>query len=62
MATKNLDEIFDFADQDPNFNQDGSFNFENFMKTIGNLSYSSMFQDDGTMKKFIFKNIDEKIQ
>lgn len=37
-----------------------SFNFENFMKTIGQLSYSAMFEDNNS-KKFTFKPIARKI-
>lgn len=33
-----------------------SFNFENFMKCIKNLSYSSMFTD-GNSKKFMFRSL-----
>lgn len=34
----------------------GDFNFENFMKCIKNLSYSSMFSN-GNSKKFMFRNL-----
>ena len=59
--SKNLDNVFNFADQDPNVKKDGSFNFENFMKSIESLSYSAMYSDDNS-KKFTFKPMTEQIK
>ena len=61
IASKNLDDVFAFADQDPNMNADGSFNFENFMMSIEQLSYSAMFTDSNS-KKFTFRPMTEQIE
>ena len=51
--SENLDEDFTFGNSNDG-SQDDSFNFENFMKCIKDLSYSSMFSDSNS-KKFHFK-------
>lgn len=53
--------MYTFAEDDPNHRNDGSFNFENFMKSIESLSYSAMFTK-GNSKKFTFKPLTQQIE
>lgn len=54
MASAPKDHDFAFGAATDHLDLNGDFNFENFMKCIKNLSYSSMFADENS-KKFSFK-------
>lgn len=60
-SSADIDEIYSFAEDDPFRNNDGSFSFTNFMKSIESLSYSAMFTH-GNSKKFTFKPLTQQIE
>ena len=53
-SSPDINDMYTFAEDDPYTNNDGTFNFANFMKSIESLSYSAMFTN-GNSKKFTFK-------
>jgi len=53
-ANPSVNDLYTRSEDDASTNDDGSFNFDNFMKSIESLSYSAMFEE-GNSKKFTFK-------
>jgi len=43
QSEQSISDLYTFTEDDASTNNDGSFNFENFMKSIEGLSYSAMF-------------------
>ena len=60
-SSPDFNDMYTFAEDDPYHNNDGTFNFANFMKSIESLSYSAMFTH-GNSKKFTFKPLTQQIE
>lgn len=54
-----LEDYFSFGENERK--ADGTFDFQNFMKCIEDLSYSAMFASEENSKKFVFKPLAKKI-